>query len=178
MSRIYKHSHNPSYITMDNINRIVDIIETYLCDYKLGFHLVYQRSHLIRMDICKLNSKSVIASYSFRYNTMTLFKRKVLQGVVSLEDMIKENERRGYEYLQWFNTCKLVYLCSIICISNLSTMQRLFLIFYGVKQINKFHYNDDYNVSYVVCINKYEIWWINGGVQCKMLKCYDFTKKR
>lgn len=34
------------------------------------------------------------------YNTMTLFKRKVLQGVVSLEDMIKENERRAYEYLQ------------------------------------------------------------------------------
>ena len=100
MSRIYKHSHNPSDMTMDNINRIVDIIETYLCDYKLGFHLVYQRRHLIRMDIRKLNSKSVIASYSFRYNTMTLFKRKVLQGAVSLEDMIKENERRGYEYLQ------------------------------------------------------------------------------
>lgn len=99
MSRIYKHSHNPSDMAMDNINRIVDIIETYLCDYKLGFHLVYQRRHLIRMDICKLNSKSVIASYSFRYNAMTLFKRKVLQGAVSLEDMIKENERRGYEYL-------------------------------------------------------------------------------
>lgn len=99
MSRIYKHSHNPSELTMDNINRIVDIIETYLCDYKLGFHLVYQRRHLIRMDICKLNSKSVIASYSFRCSTMMLFKRKVLQGAVSLEDMIKENERRGYEYL-------------------------------------------------------------------------------
>lgn len=100
MSIIYKHSHNPSELTMDNINRIVDIIETYLCDYKLGFHLVYHSRHLIRMDIRKLNSKSVIASYSFRYNTMTLFKRKVLQGAVSLEDMIKENERRGYEYLQ------------------------------------------------------------------------------
>lgn len=100
MSIIYKHSHNPSDMTMDNINRIVDIIETYLCDYKLGFHLVYQRSHLIRMDIRKLNSKSIIASYSFRYNTMKLFKRKVLQGAVSLGDMIKENERRGYEYLQ------------------------------------------------------------------------------
>lgn len=99
MSRIYKHSHNPSDMTMDNINRIVDIIETYLCDYKLGFHLVYQCRHLIRMDISKLNSRSVIASYSFRYNTMTLFKRKVLQGAVSLEDMIKENERRGYECL-------------------------------------------------------------------------------
>lgn len=100
MSRIYTHSHNPSDMTMDNINRIVDIIETYLCDYKLGFHLVYQRRHLIRMDICKLDSKSVIASYSFRYNTITLFKRKVFQGCVSLEDMIKENERCGYEYLQ------------------------------------------------------------------------------
>lgn len=100
MSRIYKHSHNPSELTMDNVNQIVDIIETYLCDYKLGFHLVYQRRHLIRMDICMLNSKSVIATYSFRYSTMTLFKRKVLQGAVSLEDMIKENERRGYEYLQ------------------------------------------------------------------------------
>lgn len=51
------------------------------------------------MDIRKLNSKSVIASYSFRYSTMTLFKRKVLQGAVSLEDMIKENERRGYTYV-------------------------------------------------------------------------------
>lgn len=100
MSRIYKHSHNPSELTMDNVNHIVDIIETYLCDYKLGFHLVYQRRHLIRMDIMKLNSKSIIASYSFRYSTMTLFKRKVLQGAVSLEDMIKENERRGYEYDQ------------------------------------------------------------------------------
>lgn len=100
MSRIYKHSYNPSELTMDNVNQIVDIIETYLCDYKLGFHLVYQRRHLIRMDICKLNSKSVIATYSFRYRTMTLFKRKVLQGAVSLEDMIKENVRRGYEYLQ------------------------------------------------------------------------------
>lgn len=90
MSRIYKHGHYPSELTMDNIDKIVDIIEMYLCDYKLGFHLVYQRRHLIRMDICKLNSKSVIAR----------FKRKVLQGAVSLEDMIKENERRGYEYLQ------------------------------------------------------------------------------
>lgn len=96
MSRIYKHEHYPSDLTMGNVNNIV---ETYLCDYKLSFHLVYQRRHLIRMDIRKLNSKSVIASYSFRYNTMTLFKRKVLQGVVSLKDMIKENERRGYEYL-------------------------------------------------------------------------------
>lgn len=100
MSRIYKHSHNPSELTMNNVNQIVDIIETYLCDYKLGFHLVYQRRHLIRMDIRRLNSKSVIATYSFRYSTMTLFKRKVLQGAVSLEDMIKENEIRGYEYLQ------------------------------------------------------------------------------
>ena len=99
MSRIYKHSHNPSELTMDNVNQIVDIIETYLCDYKLGFHLVYQRRHLIRMDICRLNSKSVIATYSFGCRTMTLFKRKVLQGTVSLEDMIKENERRGYTYV-------------------------------------------------------------------------------
>nr|DAF56535.1 MAG TPA: hypothetical protein [Podoviridae sp. ctnWS46] len=99
MSRIYKHGHYPSDITMDNVNQIVDIIETYLCDYKLGFHLVYQRRNLIRMDIRKLNSKSVIATYSFRYSTMTLFKRKVLQGAVSLEDMIKENERRGYTYV-------------------------------------------------------------------------------
>jgi hypothetical protein len=100
MSRIYKHSHNPSEITMDNVNQIVDIIETYLCDYKLGFHLVYQRRNLIRMDIRRLCSKSVIATYSFRYNTMSLFKRKVFQGVVSLDDMIQENERRGYNYVQ------------------------------------------------------------------------------
>lgn len=99
MSRIYKHSHNPSELTMDNVNQIVDIIETYLCNYKLGFHLVYQRRHLIRMDICRLDSKSVIAIYSFRYSTMTLFKRKVLQGSISLEDMIKENEIRGYTYV-------------------------------------------------------------------------------
>lgn len=98
MSRIYKHGHHPSDLTMSNVNYIVDVIETYLCDYKLGFHLVYQRTHLIRMDICKLNSKSIIASYSFKYETLTLFKRKVFLGVVLLGDMIQENERRGYNY--------------------------------------------------------------------------------
>lgn len=102
MSRIYKHSHNPSDLTMDNVNNIVDIIETYLCDYKLAFHLVYQRRHLIGMDICRLGSRSVIATYSFRYNTITLFKRKVLQGVVSLEQMKEENAKRGYLYDEWY----------------------------------------------------------------------------
>lgn len=87
-----------SDLTMDNVDKIVDVVETYLCDYKLAFHLVYQRQHLIRMDICKLGSKSVIASYSFKYETLTLFKRKVFQGVVLLGDMIQENERRGYNY--------------------------------------------------------------------------------
>lgn len=98
MSRIYKHGHYPSDITMDNIEKVVDVVETYLCDYKLVFHLVHQTRHLIRMDICKLNSKSIIASYSFKYETLTMFKRKVFLGVVSLNDMIKENERRGYNY--------------------------------------------------------------------------------
>lgn len=98
MSRIYKHGHYPSDLTMDNVNSIVDVIETYLCDYKLGFHLVYQRTHLIRMDIYKLGSKSLLGSYSFKFETLSLFKRKVLQGVVSLEDMIKENDKRGYKY--------------------------------------------------------------------------------
>lgn len=100
MSRIYKHGHYPSDLTMDNVNKIVDVVETYLCNYKLAFHLVYQRRHLIRMDICKLNSKSIIGSYLFKYETLTLFKRKVFQGVVSLSDMIQENERRGYNYVQ------------------------------------------------------------------------------
>lgn len=98
MSRIYKHGHYPSNLTMDRVNDIVDVIETYLCDYKLGFHLVYQKTHLIRIDVRKLNSKSVIASYSFKFEMLTLFKRKVFQGVVSLGDMIQENERRGYNY--------------------------------------------------------------------------------
>lgn len=98
MSRIYKHGHYPSDLTMENVNSIVDIIETYLCNYKLGFHLVYQRTHLIRMDIYKLGSKSLLGSYSFKFETLSLFKRKVLQDVVSLEDMIKENEKRGYKY--------------------------------------------------------------------------------
>ena len=98
MSRIYKHDHYPSDLTMENVNSIVDIIETYLCNYKLGFHLVYQRTHLIRMDIYKLGSKSLLGSYSFKLETLSLFKRKVLQGAVSLEDMIKENEKRGYKY--------------------------------------------------------------------------------
>lgn len=100
MSLIYKHGHHPSYLTMDNVDKIVDVIENYLCNYKLAFHLVYQTRHLIRMDICKLNSKSIIASYSFKYETLTLFKRKVFQGVVSLSDMIQENERKGYSYVQ------------------------------------------------------------------------------
>ena len=98
MSRIYKHGYYPSDLTMENVNSIVDIIETYLCNYKLGFHLVYQRTHLIRMDIYKLGSKSLLGSYSFKFETLSLFKRKVLQGAVSLEDMIKENEKRGYKY--------------------------------------------------------------------------------
>lgn len=102
MSRIYKHGHYPSDLTMDNVNSIVDIIETYLCNYKLGFHLVYQYRHLIRMDICKLNSKSVIATYSFKFNTLSLFKRKVLQGAVSLEQMKDENAKRGYVYDGWY----------------------------------------------------------------------------
>lgn len=94
MSRIYKHGHYPSDLTMDNVNSIVDIIETYLCDYKLGFHLVYQRAHLIHMDIYRLNSKSLLATYSFKFNTLTLYKRKVLQGVVSLEQMKEENSKK------------------------------------------------------------------------------------
>lgn len=98
MSRIYKHGHYPRDLTMDNVEKIVDVVETYLCNYKLAFHLVYQRTHLIRMDIFKLNSKSIIGSYSFKYETLTLFKRKVFHGVVSLGDMIQENERRGYNY--------------------------------------------------------------------------------
>lgn len=100
MSIIYKHGNHPSDLTMDNIDKIVDVVETYLCNYKLAFHLVYQRSHLIRMDICKLNSKSIIASYSFKYEMLTLFKRKVFQGAVSLSDVIQENERKGYTYVQ------------------------------------------------------------------------------
>lgn len=102
MSRIYKHGHYPSELTMDNVNSIVDIIETYLCDYKLGFHLVYQRTHLIRMDIYKLNSKSLLASYSFKFNTLSVFKRKVLQGLVSLEQMKEENAKRGNLYDEWY----------------------------------------------------------------------------
>lgn len=98
MSRIYKHGHHPSELTMDNVNSIVDIIETYLCNYKLGFHLVYQRTHLIRIDIYKLNSKSLMASYSFKSNSLSVFKRKVLQGVVSLEQMKEENVKRDYLY--------------------------------------------------------------------------------
>lgn len=102
MSSIYKHGHKPSKLTMDNVNSIVDIIETYLCDYKLGFHLVYERTHLIRMDIYKLNSKSLLASYSFKFNTLSVFKRKVLQGIVSLEQMKEENAKCGYLYDEWY----------------------------------------------------------------------------
>lgn len=102
MSRIYKHGYHPSVLTMSNVDCIVDIIETYLRDYKLGFHLVYQHTHLIRMDIYKLNSRSLMASYSFKYNTLSIFKRKVLQGVVSLEQMKEENAKRGYPYDEWY----------------------------------------------------------------------------
>lgn len=99
MSRIYKNGHYPTDLTMDNVNKIVDVIEDYLCDYKLAFHLVYQSHRLIRMDISKLNSKSIIASYSFKHGTLSLFKRKVFQGVVSFNDMVQENEMKGYSYV-------------------------------------------------------------------------------
>lgn len=98
MSRIYKHNHYPSELTMDSVNSLVDVIETYLCNYKLAFHMIYQKTHLIRLDIYKLGSKSLIASYSFKFKTLTLFKRKVFQGVVSLDQMIEENRKRGYTY--------------------------------------------------------------------------------
>ena len=102
MSRIYKHGHYPSSLTMDNVDKIVDVVETYLCNYKLAFHLVYQRTHLIRMDIYKLNSRALLASYSFKLNTLSVYKRKVLQGVVSLEQMKEENAKRGYLYDEWY----------------------------------------------------------------------------
>ena len=102
MSRIYKHGYYPSDLTMDNVNSIVDVIETYLCNYKLGFHLVYQRTHLIRIDIYRLNSKSLLVTYSFKFNTLSVFKRKVLQGVVSLNQMKEENSKHGYLYDEYF----------------------------------------------------------------------------
>lgn len=80
MSQIYKHGHYLSDLTMDNVDKIVGVIENYLCNYKLAFHLVYQRHCLIRMDICKLNSKSIIAPYSFKYETLALFKHKVFKA--------------------------------------------------------------------------------------------------
>lgn len=102
MSRIYKHGHYHSDLTMDNVNNIVDVIETYLCNYKLGFHLICHRTHLTHMNIYKLNSKSLLATYSFKFNTLTLYKRKALQGVVSLEQMKEENSKRGYLYDEYF----------------------------------------------------------------------------
>lgn len=100
MSRIYKHGQYTSDLTMDNVKKIVDVVETYLCNYKLAFHLVYQRRHLIRMDICELGSKSVIASYSFRYETLTLFKRKVFHGV-----MLTDYEHERSKLLSLYNEC-------------------------------------------------------------------------
>ena len=54
------------------------------------------------MDIYKLNSKSLLATYSFKFNTLSMFKRKVLQGIVSLEQMKEENSKRGYTYDEWY----------------------------------------------------------------------------
>lgn len=98
MSRIYKHGHRPSDMTMDTVSSIVDVIETYLCDYKLGVHMIYQKAHLIRLDVYKLGSKSLIASYSMKCKTLSLFHRKKFLGVVSFNDMVKENSIRGYDY--------------------------------------------------------------------------------
>lgn len=78
--------------------------EEYYCTIRsiympiLAFHMIYQKTHLIRLDIYKLGSKSLIASYSFKFKTLSLFKRKVFQGVVSLDQMIEENSKRGYTY--------------------------------------------------------------------------------
>lgn len=98
MSRIYKDGHRPSEMVMDNVNTIVDVIETYLCNYKLAVHMIYQRKHLIRLDVYKLGSKSLIASYSMKFKTLSLFHRKKLLGAVSFNDMVKENTSRGYDY--------------------------------------------------------------------------------
>jgi hypothetical protein len=98
MSRIYKHGHRPSGVTMDEVNSIVDVIETYLCDYKLAVCMIYQKTHLIRLDVYKLGSKSLIASYSMKFKTLSLFHRKKFLGSVSFNDMVKENTSRGYVY--------------------------------------------------------------------------------
>lgn len=98
MSRIYKHGYHPSEMTMDDVNSIVDVIETYLCNYKLSVHMVYQKKDLIRLDVYKSGSKSLIASYSMKFKILSLFHRKKLLGAVSFNDMVKENSSRGYDY--------------------------------------------------------------------------------
>lgn len=49
---------------------------------------------------CEMTLKEVYDSVILDNYNIALRSIKVLQGPVSLEDMIKENERRGYEYLQ------------------------------------------------------------------------------
>lgn len=98
MSRIYKDGHHPSELTMESINSLVDIIETYLCNYKLAVHMVYHKRRLIRLDIYRLGSKSLIASYSIEFRTLSLFHRKKFQGSISIDQIIEENKNRGYDY--------------------------------------------------------------------------------
>lgn len=99
MSRVYWHNVPLSNYEKENVLEIMDVLEIYLCDYKLGFHCIYQtkkgHKYLTRLDIMKMGSKSVIASYSFSFKTLSLFHRKQYQGSIKLDDILEEIEKRG-----------------------------------------------------------------------------------
>ena len=60
------------------------------------------KANMVMERFNNANSKSLMASYSFKFNTLSVFKRKVLQGVVSLEQMKEENAKRVYLYDEWY----------------------------------------------------------------------------
>lgn len=93
MSCIYYHNSDISRYDKMVVNEIVDNLETYLCDYKLAFNCVWinKNGHkvLVRLDISRLGSKSIIASYSFHFKTLSKFKRKIYMGSISYDDVIE-----------------------------------------------------------------------------------------
>lgn len=98
MSRIYYHNTDITKYDKENVQDIVNILEDYLCDYKLAFHCIYVKKkgykNLVRLDINKLGSKSLLATYSFTFNTLSKFHRKKYLGSISYDEIVQELERR------------------------------------------------------------------------------------
>lgn len=98
MSRICWHNNHLSKYEQNEVIALVDVLEDYLCEYKLNFDCVFQVQKgckkLIRLDIKHMGSSAVIATYSFQFKTLSKFYRKKYLGSIKYDDIVEELESR------------------------------------------------------------------------------------